>query len=258
MSLNFQIAIVSPTATTYSCELFHGPPYSDRELHGHIDPLQTAPLTGASGKLTTDFSTNIGNGYALRVRAASGKILARTNARMADSKKSLVVIDGTVRISESEFGQFAPTVPFTEGKTTFDRVTLDFVGKDLRLLAHAVNDGVINKKFTFDYRFRLVPVDIPVWTADSPKDEVPEDTLTIDATSLTIDADKNRQELLMGLLHPIIKAKLRKTVQRRFHDSIQKQAAASALKSVVTLIGTEVVDGKHIDLKIGILADAPG
>ena len=68
-----------------------------------------------------------------------------------------MVIDGTVRISEAEFGQFAPAVPFTERKTTFDRVNLDFVGQDLRLLAHAVNAGVINKKFTFDYRFPSGP-----------------------------------------------------------------------------------------------------
>jgi hypothetical protein len=260
MALDLQIAIVSLQPSTYTCELFHGPPYTERELRGHIDPLQTVPLAGTGGIFTATFSANPGIGYAIRLRDGSGKVLARSNARTLNSNKSLLVIDGTDRISEAEFGQFAPAVPFTDDKTTVDHLVLDFVGKDLRMFAHVLYDGLIDKRFTFDYRFRLVPVDIPVWTpvTSLSEDETPEDTLTIDKISLTIDADRNRQELIMGILHPFIRRRLDAKVQRRFHESIQKQASANALKPVVTLTGTDVVDGQHVDLKIGILADAPG
>ena len=213
-----------------------------------------------SDNLAASFSADPGNGYAIRLRDAARRVYARSNARSLDSKRRLLALEVTKAISEAEFGTFAPPVPFRDDRTTFDRLVLDFVGANLRMLGHAEHDGVINERFTLDYRFRLLPVDIPVWEPVSslPEDETPDDTLTVDTTSLVIDADRRRQELLLGILNPIIRRRLRKAIQRRFHEAILKQAAESALNPVVTLTGAEVVDGKHVDLKIGILADAPG
>jgi len=261
MSLTLQFSIVTLNPSTYRCEIFHGPPYTDRELRGHIDPLQTVPLTPVNAAHTATFTANPGNGYALRLLNASGKVFARSNARTLASKQRLLVIEGTDRIAEATFGTFAPPVPFTEEKTTFDRLDLDFQGNDLRLFGHALHDGVFNKRFNLDYRFRVAPVDIPVWTpvTSLPEDDTPEDTLTIDTTSLTIDADRKRQAVLLRILKPIIRRKLRKTVQRRFHESIlQRAAGAGALKPVITLRGPSVIDGGFVDLNIGIVGDAPG
>ena len=198
MSLTLQFSIVTLNPSTYRCEIFHGPPYTDRELRGHIDPLQTVPLTPVNAAHTATFTANPGNGYALRLLNASGKVFARSNARTLASKQRLLVIEGTDRIAEATFGTFAPPVPFTEEKTTFDRLDLDFQGNDLRLFGHALHDGVFNKRFNLDYRFRVAPVDIPVWTpvTSLPADETPEDTLTIDTTSLTIDTDRFYDVLL--------------------------------------------------------------
>lgn len=239
------------------CELYHGAPYTDRELRGKIDPLQTVTID-AEKKAT--FSANPGSGYAIRLLDKNGKVYARSNTRSLAAKRSLVVLPITVRIKEAEFGENAPDLPFQTGDTTFDKLTLDYVGKDLRVFGHALHDGVIDKRFTFDYRFRILPVDIPVWTPvdQLPKDEVPEDTFEMDTTSLKIDADKNRQEVLMGILNPVIRGKFRKAIQRKFHESLVKQAAGNVLKPVMTVKKVVLVDNKHMDLEMGLLGEALG
>lgn len=239
------------------CELFHGAPYTDRELNGKIDPLQTVTID--AGKRAT-FSADPGTGYAIRLLDSKGKVYARSNTRKLSDKRSLVVLPITVRIKEAEFGENVPDLPFKTGDTTFDRLTLDYVAKDIRVFGHAFHDGIINKKFTFDYRFRIQPIDIPVWTPvdQLPKDETPEDTFDLDTTSLKIDADKNRQEVLMGLLNPILRGKFRKGLQRKFHESLIKQVAGNVLKPVMTIKKVVLEDNKHLDLEMGLLGEALG
>ncbi|MBL8176610.1 MAG: hypothetical protein JNK48_18180 [Bryobacterales bacterium] len=239
------------------CELYHGAPYSDRELRGKIDPLQTVAIDAAK---RATFSADPGSGYAIRLLDKNGKVYARSNTRSLTAKRSLVVLPITVRTKEAEFGQNAPDLPFQTGDTTFDRLTLDFVGKDLRVFGHAFHDGVIDKRFTFDYRFRVLPVDVPVWTPleQLPKDEVPQDTFELDTTSLKIDADKNRQEVLMGILNPIIRGQFRKAIQKKFHQSLVKQTAGNVLKPVMTVKKVVLEDNKHLDLEMGLLGEALG
>lgn len=239
------------------CELYHGEPYTDRELKGKIDPLQTVTID-AEKKAT--FSANPGSGYAIRLLDKNGKVYARSNSRSTTAKRSLVVLPITVRIKEAEFALNVPDLPFKNGDTTFDKLTLDYVGKDVRVFGHALHDGVIDKRFTFDYRFRILPVDVPVWTPleKLPAGEVPADTFEMDTTSLKIDADKNRQELLMGILNPVIRGKFRKGIQKKFHQSLVKQTAGNVLKPVMTLKKVVLEDNKHLDLEMGLLGESLG
>lgn len=254
MPLTLEFVGVTPGDT---CELYHGEPYTDRELRGKIDPLETVAI---GGEKRATFRADPGNGYAIRLLDSKGKVYARSNTRSMTAKRSLVVLPITVRTKEAEFGANAPDLPFRSGKTTFDRLTLDYVGKDLRVFGHAFHDGVIDKRFTFDYRFRILPVDIPVWTpADRlPEEEVPEDTFEMDTTSLKIDADKNRQELLMGILNPIIRGQFRKAIQKKFHQSLLRQTAGNVLRPVLTVKKVVLVDNQHLDLEMGMLGEALG
>jgi hypothetical protein len=254
MPLTLEFIGVTPGDT---CELYHGAPYTDRELKGKIDPLQTVAID--TEKKAT-FSANPGSGYAIRLLGKNGRVYARSNTRALTAKRNLVVLPITVRIKESEFARNAPELPFKDGDTTFDRLTLDFVGKDLRVFGHALHDGVIDKRFTFDYRFRILPVDVPVWTPleQLPAGETPEDTFTIDTTSLHIDADKNRQEVLMGILNPVIRGKFRKAIQKKFHQNLAEQTAGNVLRPVMTLKKVVLQDNKHLDLELGMLGEAFG
>jgi hypothetical protein len=240
------------------CELFHGEPYTARELRGHIEPLQTVTLDAS---LTANFSANPGNGYALRLRNASGRVYARSNTRSLASKRNVVALELLPQLfPEAEFGGFAPDVPFKDGKTTFDKLALDYVGSDMRLFGHALHDGVINKRFTFDYRFRMDPVDIPVWTPvnELPADETPEDTFLLDTTSLNLDADRAVGEPLMAILKPIIRSKFRKSIQRRFHEALLEKTAGNKLNPVVTVTSATVVNAKKLEVGVGVFADTLG
>lgn len=239
------------------CELFHGAPYKDRELEGKIDPLQTVRLD--ESKRAT-FSADPGNGYAVRLIDAKGKVYGRSNTRALAGKRTLFALPITVSLTEAEFAASTPKVPLIDGKTTFDKLQLDFVGEDLRVFGHAIHDGVINKKFGFDYRFRILPIDIPVWTPleQLPKDETPADTLELDTTSFTIDADRNRQEVLMAVLNPIIRRKFRKGIQRTLHEAMAKQTEGNVVKPVLTITKVTVEDTKRLTLAIGVLGEPLG
>lgn len=239
------------------CELYHGAPYTDRELKGKIDPLQTVTID--SGKRAT-FSANPGNGYAIRLLDKNGKLYARSNTRSLSAKTTLFFLPITVSFSEAEFGQNVPALPFKTGDTSFDKLTLDYVGQDVRVFGHAFHDGIIDKKFTFDYRFRILAVGIPVWTPvdQLPKDETPEDTFELDTTHLSIDADKNRQEVLMGILNPILRGKFRKALQRKFHESMVKQTGGNVLKPVLTLRKATLENSNNLALEMGVLGEPLG
>lgn len=236
------------------CELFRGEPYSNRELRGNIDPLDTEKL---SDKLTVSFPSTKGNGYAVRLLNASGRVYARSNTRPLNSKTRLFVLPITRRISKAEFATFAPPLPFVDGRTTFDQLQLDIVGSDFRVFGHALHDGVFNKRFTFDYRFQIRSVDLPVWVPVSnlDDDEVPEDTFEFKTSSLTIDTDRNRQEALLAILHLFIRRRFRQGLQRRFHEAAVEQAGESVLKPVLTLTSTRAEPGKRVDLNFTVLGE---
>jgi hypothetical protein len=247
MALDFQFSILRPVSTTYRCELYHGAPYSKRELRGHIDPLETKAVTQSGTQFSASFASNPGNGYALRLMDAAGTVIARTNSRSLADSRRLLVSEITVQLTESQFGESSPA-SFQDGKTAFDHVVLDFVGEDLRVFGHAFHDGVINKRFNFQYHFQLKPATIPVWEPVSldpnvDVEDTPEDTIIIDSTKLRIDADKNRQELLMGILHHAVKKHFRLGIQTRFHKAILAQANAQELIAV-TLLRAGIEDGK--------------
>lgn len=253
MALTLEFIGAKPGDT---CELFRGEPYTNRELRGNIDSLH---LTHLTDKLTATFSNTQDNGYAVRLRNSGGHVYARSNTRALNSKTKLFVLPITVRILERDSPTLMPPLPFKDERTKFDRLVLDFIGADFRLFGHALHDGVINKKFTFDYRFRVNPVDIPVWhpSADNDNDDVPEDTFDFKTSSLTIDADKNRQELLMGILHPIIRRKFRRGLQRKFHEAALKKVGDNVLKPVLTLTSAPV-SADHADLNFTVLGEPLG
>jgi hypothetical protein len=60
----------------------------------------------------------------------------------------------------------------------------------------------------------------------------------------------------MGILNPILRGKLRKALQRKFHESLIKQAAGNVLKPVLTLKKVLLEDNKHLDLEMGVLGEA--
>lgn len=254
MALTLEFIGAKPGDT---CELFHGGPYTNRELRGNIEPLHATRLTD---KLTASFSSTQGNGYAVRLKNSRGHVYARSNARPLNGKTKLFVLPITVRILERDSPALMPPLPFKDDRTTFDRLVLEFLGADFRLFGHALHDGVINKKFTFDYRFRVNPVDIPVWhpIADNDDDDdVPEDTFDFKTSSLTIDADKNRQELLMGILNPIIRRKFRRGLQRKFHEAALNKVGDNVLKPVLTLTSAPV-SADHADLNFTVLGEPLG
>lgn len=236
------------------CELFRGEPYSNRELRGKIDPIHTAKL---DDKLKVTLPSTKANGYAVRLLNSSGKVYARSNTRPLNSKTRLFVLPITRRIPQAEFATFAPPMPFVEGRTTFDRLQLDFAGGGFRVFGHALHDGVFNKRFTFDYRFQIRPVHLPVWVPVSQleDDEVPEDTFEFKTTSLTIDTDRNRQEALLAILHLFIRRRFRQGLQRRFHEAALEQVQDNILKPVLTLNSTKVETGKQADLNFTVLGE---
>ena len=253
MALTLEFIGAKPGDT---CELYHGEPYTNRELRGNIDPLHTTRLTD---KLMAALSSTQGSGYAVRLKNSGGHVYARSNTRPLNSKTKLFVLPITVRILERDSPTLMPPLPFKDERTTFDRLVLDFIGADFRLFGHALHDGVINKKFTFDYRFRVNPVDVPVWhpVSENDEDEVPEDTFDFKTSSLTIDTDKDRQELLMGILNPIIRRKFRRGLQRKFHDAALKKVEGNVLKPVLTLTSAPV-SADFADLNFTVLGEPLG
>lgn len=247
MPFTIQFQIVSDElAGGFKCELYHGKPYTDRELKGKIEPLETVTL-GAD--FAAKFAQSPGNGYAVRLLESNGKVFARSNYRAGNSPSKLLVVDpvGPLPMSQQEFAASAPALPFhADDKTVFDQVALSFVGDQMRVLAHGSHDGVFNTKFTFDFRFKIVPVQIPVWTPlpELPEKETPEDTLEVTETSLNIDADKGGHAGLLVVLHPIIRGRFRKAIQESFHRSILNRVGGANLHRTFTLRKSEVTGGE--------------
>jgi len=235
--------------------LFHGPPYTNREEKGKIDPLETAVLVpgGAAGVFTANFSTEPRDGYAFRLLNAAGKVVARSNERKQSANRDLRVVLLVLPNSEADLAAKLPVLPHTKDKTTFNKLVLDFPGNELRLFGHAFHDGIIDKHFTFDYRFDVTPVGVPVWTpvTELDEEETPADSLKIDNVRLRIDADRNRQELLMGILRHRVKKMLRRGIQRVFHEGIAK---ASVGMVAATLI-TAAVEGNEFVFTAGVVQD---
>jgi hypothetical protein len=259
MPFTIQFQIVSDELPAgFRCELFHGKPYTDRELKGRIDPIETVTLDAG---LVAKFATNPGNGYALRLLESNGHVFARSNSRDKNTPTKLLVVDpiGAMPISQQEFASSAPPLPFhADEKTVFDQVALSFLGDQMRVLAHGSHDGVFNTKFSFDFRFKIVPIDIPVWTpaTELPEKETPEDTLELTETSLKIDADRGGHAGLLPLLHPIIRGKFRKAIQKSFHRSILSRVGGANVHRVFTLRKSEVIDGE-LQLTHTVLEDSP-
>jgi hypothetical protein len=259
MSLTIQFQIVTDElAPGFRCELYHGKPYTDRELKGRIDPLETVALDAG---LAAKFTKNPGDGYALRLLEPNGHVFARSNARANNTPSKLLVADpiGPMTVSQQEFASSAPPLPFqADEKTVFDQLALSFVSDQMRVLGHGSHDGVFNTKFSFDFRFKMDPVQIPVWTpvTELPEKETPEDTLELTETSLTIDADKSGHAGLLALLHPIIRGKFRKAIQKAFHKSILSRVGGANVHRVFTLRKSEVAGGE-LRLTHTVLEDSP-
>jgi hypothetical protein len=259
MPLTIQFQFVSDeVASGYRCELYHGAPYKDRELEGKIEPLQTVALDGS---LTAKFTKNPGNGYALRLLDPKGKVFARTNTRALNAPSKLLVVDPVdfMVIPEKEFASNVPKLPLKlDDKTVFDKLVLGFVGDHMQVAGHGTHDGVFNTKFNFDFRFKVNPIQIPVWTPvdQLPEKGIPEDTLELKETSLKINADKGGHAGVLGTLRPLIRLKFRRGLQKKFHESILKRVGGADVHRVFTLRKSEVVDDEW-QLTHTILEDSP-
>lgn len=259
MPLTIQFQFVSDElAPGFKCELYHGRPYKDRELKGKIDPLETVALDAS---FAAKFKKNPGDGYALRLLEPNGQVFARSNTRANNTPTKVLVVDpiGPMTLSQQEFASNAPALPFAaDEKTVFDKLALSFAGDQMRVVGHGSHDGVFNTKFSFDFRFKIDPVQIPVWTplTELPEKETPEDTLELVETSLKIDADKGGHAGLLALLRPLIRGQFRKAIQKKFHKSILNRVGGAKTHRVFTLRKSEVAGGE-LRLTHTVLEDSP-
>lgn len=259
MALTIQFQMVSDElAPGYKCELYHGKPYKARELKGRIDPIETVALDSG---FAAQFKKNPGDSYALRLLDPQGEVFARSNTRPISAPTKVIVVDpvGAMTLSQAQFAANAPAVPLNvDEKTVFDKLALSLVGQEMQVFGHGTHDGVLNTKFSFVFRFKIEPVQIPVWTPlnELPEKDTPEDTLEVCETSLKIDADKGGHAGLLAILRPFIRGAFRKAIQKKFHQSIVKQVGGEASHRVFTLRKSEVAGGE-LRLTHTILEDAP-
>lgn len=75
-------------------------------------------------------------------------------------------------------------------------------------------------------------------------------------TSLKIDADKGGHAGVLAILRPLIRGQFRKTIQKKFHQSILNRVGGAKTHRVFTLRKSEVADGE-LRLTHTVLEDAP-
>lgn len=271
MPLSLTFRGVGPRAG-HRCELYHGSPYTRRELDGKIDPLETVTLTADSpnGPFRAAFAKNPGSGYAIRLIDAAGDVYARSNTRPAAAPADLAILDLPFpqELTTEDLNRNLE-LPESNGKTTVDKLSLVITGNELALLGHAVRDGAIRaRKLSFDFRFQLKPAYLPVWTPVDQLDdkkEMPGDTMELHETSLKLDGDKGGHAGILQLIRPLIRRVIRKRVQRGLHETLLKKTlegqpgtpAPGALPPVLTVRSVSI-GGGLFKIAVCVLMDQPG
>lgn len=269
MATNFVFRGPGPEAG-HTCELYHGTPYTKRELDGKIDPIQTVKLAadGPAGPFRAAFTKDPGNGYAIRLVDPKGAVYARSNTRSNAASKEMAII---VPLGPQEFDEAALNsnleLPEPDKKMTVDELSLRLVGGEMALIGHVIREGARTRKLTFDFRFQLKPVYPAVWTpVDELGDkEMPADTLEVIETSIKLDGDKRGHAAILQLIRPIIRRIARKKVQRGLHETLLEKAVAAmpekpppnATVPVLTIASVAIGGGK-LGIQANVLMDQPG